>query len=120
MSAPTVVGIDVAKAQLDVALHPVGTLEQFPNTPAGHAAVLTVVQPLRPQPVGEYLAQLDQLGEHTDEYQGIYGFSLGQTEPRMLTYEYPPFDFPVAEELTNFEMPENILQVPHEPALVGG
>lgn len=49
MSAPTVVGIDVAKAQLDVALHPVGTLEQFPNTPAGHAAVLTVVQPLRPQ-----------------------------------------------------------------------
>lgn len=49
MSSPTVVGIDVAKGQLDVALHPAGTLDQFPNSPAGHNALLTVVRPLRPQ-----------------------------------------------------------------------
>lgn len=72
---------------------------------------------IEPKSVGEYLAQLDQLGEHTDDYQGIYGFSLGQTEPRMTAYDYPPFDFTVTDELTNFVMPEDIEHVPREPGV---
>jgi lysine 2,3-aminomutase len=70
---------------------------------------------IEPKSVGEYLAQLEELGERADDYQGIYGFSLGQTEPRMTCFEYPPLDYPVTEELSNFEMPEDVESIPREP-----
>lgn len=55
--------------------------------------------------VSEYLRQLSELGEDPDEYEGVYGYSMGQTEPRMPLYEYPELDFRVASELTNFQLP---------------
>ena len=57
--------------------------------------------------ISEYLQQLDGLGENVSEYEAVYGYSLGQTEPRMPVFEYPAFDFQPTETLTNFEFPES-------------
>jgi lysine 2,3-aminomutase len=54
--------------------------------------------------ISEYLRQLDEFGEEIAEYDNVYGYSLGETEPRMAVYEYPPYDFDVTEELTNLEL----------------
>jgi lysine 2,3-aminomutase len=61
---------------------------------------------LESKSVREYLQQLDGIGESTDEYAGIYGYSMGQTERRMPLFEYPPFDFSVTEEITNLDLGE--------------
>jgi len=55
--------------------------------------------------IGEYLRQLAEMGEDPAEYEGLYGYSMGQTEPRLPLFEYPPYDFEVTDELTNFELP---------------
>jgi lysine 2,3-aminomutase len=70
---------------------------------------------IEPKSVGEYLAQLEEIGERPDEYHCIYGFSLGQSEPRMPCFEYPPLGYPLTEELSNFAMPEEVEPVPREP-----
>jgi lysine 2,3-aminomutase len=49
------------------------------------------------------------MGESVPEYESVYGYSMGQTEPRMPLYEYPDYDYQVTEALTNFELP------PREP-----
>jgi len=54
--------------------------------------------------ISEYLQQLDGLGENVAEYDCIYGYSMGQTEPRMPIYDYPPYDFEVTDEITNLEL----------------
>ena len=54
--------------------------------------------------IGEYLQQLEDMGEDPAEYKGIYGFSIGQTEPRMPMYEYPEYEFQVTEEFSNLEI----------------
>jgi lysine 2,3-aminomutase len=54
--------------------------------------------------IGEYLRQLEGIGEDLDEYSSVYGYSLGQTEPRMPIFEYPPYEFSTTETLTNFEL----------------
>ena len=59
---------------------------------------------LESKSVGEYLRQLDGMGENTEEYAGIYGYSMGQTEGRMPLFEYPSFDFSVTEELSNLDI----------------
>lgn len=54
--------------------------------------------------ISEYLNQLEEMGETISEYESIWGYSLGETEPRMSVYEYPNFDFNVTEEITNLEI----------------
>jgi lysine 2,3-aminomutase len=54
--------------------------------------------------ISEYLEQLDSLGENVAEYDCIYGYSLGQTEPRVPIYDYPPYEFEVTDEITNLEL----------------
>ena len=54
--------------------------------------------------IGEYLKQLEELGENAAEYESIWGYSLGETEPRIPIYEYPESEFKVIEELTNLEI----------------
>jgi lysine 2,3-aminomutase len=56
--------------------------------------------------VSEYLQQMDDIGEDTDEYSNVFGYSLGETEPRMPLYEYPPYDFEATHEITNLELEE--------------
>jgi transposase len=49
MATPDVtIGIDVAKTQLDVAVHPTAVAWQVPNDAAGHAALVPQVQALAP------------------------------------------------------------------------
>jgi lysine 2,3-aminomutase len=64
--------------------------------------------------ISEYMRQLRDMGEDTTEYEDIYGYSIGQTEPRMPVFEYPGYDFEVTDELTNFEMPSDNLSAPTE------
>lgn len=51
--------------------------------------------------ISEYLDQLQEMGEDITEYEGIYGYSIGQTEPRMAMYEYPEYDYEVTREFSN-------------------
>ncbi|MCK4663038.1 MAG: KamA family protein [Bacteroidales bacterium] len=52
----------------------------------------------------EYLEQLEEMGEDVSEYQSIYGYSIGSTEPRLSIFEYPDYDFKITEEMTNLEI----------------
>jgi lysine 2,3-aminomutase len=54
--------------------------------------------------VGEYLSQLNEMGEDISDLEGVYGYSLGQTEPRMPIFEYPKYEFQPTEELTNLKL----------------
>ena len=64
--------------------------------------------------IREYLRQLGDLGEEISEYESCYGYSMGQTEPRMPLYEYPDYDYEPTQEITNFELPDT------EPSAAGG
>lgn len=52
----------------------------------------------------EYIRQLEEIGESPDDYEGLFGYSLGQTEKRMPVYEYPEYSFKVSNEYTNLEL----------------
>jgi lysine 2,3-aminomutase len=54
--------------------------------------------------VSEYLRHLEEMGEEVAEYQDVYGYSIGITEPRMPLYEYPDYDFDVTDEITNLDL----------------
>jgi lysine 2,3-aminomutase len=55
--------------------------------------------------IAGYLRQLDELGEDVTEYEDVWGYSLGVTEPRSPLYEYPESPVEATEGLTNFELP---------------
>jgi lysine 2,3-aminomutase len=59
---------------------------------------------IEPKAVAAYLRQLDELGEDVSEYEDVWGYSLGVTEPRPPLFEYPTTELEMTEELTNFEM----------------
>jgi lysine 2,3-aminomutase len=54
--------------------------------------------------IGEYLRQLEDIGEDITDYESIWGYSIGETEPRMPLYEYPDYEFKVTKEYTNLEL----------------
>jgi len=54
--------------------------------------------------ISEYLSQLEDIGDDMNEYSGLYGYSIGETEPRMPLYEYPEFDFHITNEYTNLKL----------------
>jgi lysine 2,3-aminomutase len=56
--------------------------------------------------ISEYIEQLDDMGEDVKEYEGLYGYSLGETEPRMPMYEYPEYNFSVTRNYTNLDIGE--------------
>jgi lysine 2,3-aminomutase len=49
----------------------------------------------------EYLEQLSDIGEDTKLYESIWGYSIGETEPRISIYEYPEYDYEVTNDYTN-------------------
>ena len=63
--------------------------------------------------IAGYLRQIDELGEDVAEYEDLWGYSLGVTEPRSPLFEYPESGDDVSEELTNFEL---VLSADTEPA----
>ncbi len=54
--------------------------------------------------ISEYLRQLEDIGEDVSEYESIWGYSIGETEPRLPVYEYPEYSYEVTKELTNLEI----------------
>ena len=54
--------------------------------------------------IHEYLRQLEDLGEDREDYMGLYGYSLGQTEQRNPVYEYPEYAGQISEEMTNLQI----------------
>lgn len=54
--------------------------------------------------IWEYLQQLEEIGEDMKEYESIWGYSIGETEPRLSIYDYPEYDFEITDELTNLEI----------------
>ncbi len=51
--------------------------------------------------IREYLQQLEELGEDSSEYKSIWGYSMGETEPRLPIYDYPEYDFEVSGKYSN-------------------
>ena len=54
--------------------------------------------------MADYLKRLKDMGENMKDYENVWGYSMGETEPRMPVYEYPDFDFQKTEEYTNLEV----------------
>lgn len=54
--------------------------------------------------ISEYLRQLESMGEDILEYDNIFGYSIGETEPRMPIFEYPEYNYKVTGEYTNLEI----------------
>jgi len=54
--------------------------------------------------IHEYLSQLKELGEDAKEYNGLFGYSIGQTEHRMPLYDYPEYEYKLDKEITNLEI----------------
>jgi lysine 2,3-aminomutase len=52
----------------------------------------------------QYLRQLERMGENPQDYSMVYGYSIGETEPRISIYEYPEYEFEVTEKYTNLEV----------------
>jgi lysine 2,3-aminomutase len=51
--------------------------------------------------IHEYLEQLSDMGEDPEDYGGLYGYSVGQTESRVPLYDYPEYSFAQTEEFSN-------------------
>lgn len=49
----------------------------------------------------EYLKQLESYGEDINEYESIWGYSVGVTEPKNPMYDYPAFDYELTGEYTH-------------------
>lgn len=54
--------------------------------------------------VSEYLSQLAEMGEDPADYAGLYGYSIGITDPRLPVFDYPDYEFSVTKEMTNLEI----------------
>jgi len=54
--------------------------------------------------ISEYLKQIEDVGENIEEYEDLYGYSIGETEPRSPVFEYPEYDFEISGDYTNFQV----------------
>ncbi len=54
--------------------------------------------------IHEYLSQMEELGENREEYEGLYGYSMGHTEQRPVIYEYPEYEFEVTDQYSNLKI----------------
>lgn len=51
-----------------------------------------------------YLKQMEDIGEDSNEYKTIWGYSASETEARMPVYQYPEYEIKTTSELTNFQL----------------
>ena len=56
------------------------------------------------KPIKHYVDQMESMGEDPHEYKDVWGYSIGETEPRATIFEYPGYDFEVTKEMTNLEI----------------
>lgn len=83
---------------------------EFDHDPTRHNSPITTkmgkVVIIESKSVSDYLHQLEEIGEDINEYIDLYGYTIGETEPRMPIYKYPDYNFELTEEMTNLEIPE--------------
>lgn len=53
--------------------------------------------------VRHYLNQLEDYGEDPEEYESIWGYSIGVTERKNPMYDYPKYSYKVTKEYTNLD-----------------
>ncbi len=58
------------------------------------------------KPLVDYLRQLSEMGENPDEYDSIWGYSIGESESRSAVFNYPEYPFRITETITNLQLPE--------------
>lgn len=56
------------------------------------------------KPIGEYLRQIEKMGENQEDYDTIWGFSIGETESRFPVFEYPKYTFDITKEFSHLEV----------------
>ncbi|MDT8400998.1 MAG: KamA family protein [Bacteroidales bacterium] len=56
------------------------------------------------KPLKHYIDQMESMGEDPEEYKDVWGYSIGETEPRAAIFEYPEYDSAVTKEMTNLEI----------------
>jgi lysine 2,3-aminomutase len=61
--------------------------------------------------ISEYLKQMEDIGEDKAEYESIFGYSIGETEPLQHIYQYPDYPFKLTEEYTNLELGETFMDM---------
>jgi len=69
------------------------------HSPAVHEMDKVII--IESKSIGEYLNQLEEMGEDIADYESIWGYSIGETEPRMSLFEYPEYDYKLTDEVTN-------------------
>ncbi len=55
------------------------------------------------KPIGEYLRQLEKMGENANDYGSLWGYSIGETENRFPVFEYPKYNYEVTKEFSNYK-----------------
>ncbi len=53
--------------------------------------------------IQKYLDQLEDMGENIEEYDNIFGYSIGETEHRIPIYDYPAYDYDVTKVISNLK-----------------
>jgi lysine 2,3-aminomutase len=61
---------------------------------------------IEPKSIGDYIDQLEAMGEDASEYETLWGYTIGETEERMAIYEYPKYPFHITDEMTNLDISE--------------
>ncbi|KAF5084750.1 hypothetical protein DSECCO2_75990 [anaerobic digester metagenome] len=56
------------------------------------------------KPIGEYLHQLEDMGENPQDYRSVWGYSIGETEARLPVFDYPKYDFKITDAMTNLKI----------------
>lgn len=56
------------------------------------------------KPIGEYLRQLERIGEEAKDYSSIWGYSIGETEQRFPVFEYPKYNYQVTDKFSNLQV----------------
>ena len=56
------------------------------------------------KPIKHYIDQMESMGEDTEEYKDVWGYSMGETEPRASIFEYPEYEFATTGKITNLEI----------------
>jgi lysine 2,3-aminomutase len=51
-----------------------------------------------------YFERLDKMDENLEEYENVWGYSIGETEPRMPVFNYPDYPFEITKEYTNLKV----------------
>ncbi len=54
--------------------------------------------------IATYLRQLEKMGEDIQEYEDIFGYSIGVTERREPVYDYPGYPFRITHEINHLEV----------------